>query len=115
MNSSLESSFWVMVLLRTFGAVDPMPGMGPRKMPAPSAYVPAIIAWGVLDLGSDVGYEDAASKFAWLIVLAALVLGPFGKMLVKLSKSVANIYAPAQSTGTTSTGAPHQWLQSETV
>lgn len=104
MNTSLESSFWVMVILRTFGAVDPMPGMGPRKMPSPSAYVPSIIAWGVLDLGADMGYEEPASRFAWLIVLAAVVLGPFGKMLVKLTKSVSNIYGLPTSSGQATTG-----------
>lgn len=83
-DSSLNASFWVMILMQTLGSVDPMPGSGPRKMPAPRAYVTAIIAWLGLEIVADAGYEEGASKFGWLMVLAALVLGPFGKRIIKL-------------------------------
>ena len=90
-DSSLNASFWVMIMLQTLGAVD-LPGYGPRKMPAPSAYATAIVAWMVLQLGADAGYEDGASKFGWLIVLASMVLGPVGKQLIKIINWIAKYY-----------------------
>lgn len=103
-DSSLNASFWVMVLLQTIGSVDPVPGTGKRKMPAPRAYVTTIIAWGVLQIGADAGYEDGAAKFGWLMVLASMVLGPFGKQVVKLINWVVKNYGP--STLSTSTVVP---------
>jgi hypothetical protein len=89
---SLNASFWVMILMQTLGSVDPMPGMGPRKMPSPKAYITTIFAWGGLQVASDAGYEDGAAKFGWLMVLAALVLGPFGKRVISLLKWVSMTY-----------------------
>lgn len=92
MEASLNSSFWVMIFLQTLGSFDPMPGTGPRKMPAPKAFVTTIVAWAVLQIGADAGYEDGASKFGWLLVLASLVLGPMGKKLIHLFNWVASVY-----------------------
>ena len=90
--ASLNASFWVMVMMQTIGSFDPMPGTGPRKMPAPKAYVTTIIAWAVLQLAADAGYEEPAARFGWLIVLVSLVVGPFGKRVVKLLEWVAKAY-----------------------
>lgn len=101
-DESLNTSFWVMVLMQTIGSVDPMPGMGPRKLPAPRAYVLVIIAWGVLQIGADIGLERAAAKMGWLMVLAGTFLGPFGKRVVTLTQWVAKTYGnvgPGVTTG----------------
>lgn len=82
-SASLQASFWSSIVLQTLGSVD-MPGGGPRKMPAPRAYLAVIITWGGLQLLADTGRERAASVVGWVFVLSALVLGPFGKRLVNL-------------------------------
>lgn len=100
--SSLQASFWVMIILQTMGSVD-MPGKGPRKMPAPRAYAAIIVTWGVLQLAADMGGERAgraAKAMAWVIVLAGMVIGPFGNTVSNLLNSVAtNVAPPSQPTG----------------
>lgn len=101
--TSLQASFWVMVLLQTIGSVD-APGRGPRKMPAPRAYAAVIVTWGILQLVADMGGERAgraAKAMAWVIVLVGMVLGPFGSALTNLLNSVANNVAPQTQTGVT--------------
>lgn len=92
-----------MVALQTIGSVD-MPGRGPRKMPSPRAYAAIIVTWGILQLIADAGGERAgrATKVtAWVIVLAGMVLGPFGATFVKFLNNTATSLAP--STGVTPT------------
>jgi uncharacterized protein YhhL (DUF1145 family) len=79
-SQSIEAAMWVMVVLQTLGAVD-MPGRGKRKLPSPRVYVSVIISFGVLELLADMGLEKAAKYMAWVIVVATLVLGPFGTKL----------------------------------
>lgn len=96
-DSSLETSFWLMVILQTIGSVD-MPGSGPRKLPAPRQYVPIVIAWSVLQLVADTGRERAANSVAWVIVLAGMVVGPFGTKLVNLINGTAKQFSYASTT-----------------
>ena len=71
-------------------------------MPSPRAYAAIIIAWGTLQFIADMGQERAAKAVAWLIVLAGMVLGPFGTTLTNLFTSVATSVAPTgASTATT--------------
>lgn len=88
-DSSLQTSFWLMVILQTIGSVD-MPGKGPRKMPSPRSYFSILIAWIVLQIGADAGYERPASVVGWVIVLAGLVLGPFGQRVTSIFTSAVN-------------------------
>lgn len=104
MDNSLGTSFWVMVLLQTFGAVD-MPGSGNRKMPAPRHYVPTIITWSVLGVVADVWQERAAAAAGWVMVLAAMVVGPFGTKAVSFLTSVAQQFGTA-ATSVVSTPTP---------
>lgn len=104
--TSLQASFWFMIVLQTLGSVD-MPGRGPRKMPAPRAYAAIIVTWGVLQLVADMGGERAgraAKAMAWVIVLAGMVVGPFGSLVTNLLNSVANNVAPSATAGSTSVG-----------
>lgn len=99
--NSLQTSFWLMVIIQTIGSVD-MPGRGPRKMPSPRSYGAILIAWGVLITIADAGREGAAraaTAVGWVIVLAGMVLGPFGTTITSLFTSVAN----AVSSGATTT------------
>jgi hypothetical protein len=104
--TSLQASFWFMIVLQTLGSVD-MPGRGPRKMPAPRAYAAIIVTWGVLQLAADMGGERAgraAKAVAWVIVLAGMVVGPFGSTVTNLLNSVANNVAPSSTPSSTSGG-----------
>lgn len=105
MNDSLQTSFWVMVLVQTIGSVD-VPGRGARKMPAPRQYVAIVATWVVLQLISKINdsTERAAAAFSWVIVLAGLVVGPFGQRLVSLFQAIAQNFPAA--TPVTSTSSP---------
>lgn len=103
--TSLQASFWAMIILQTIGSVD-APGRGPRKMPAPRAYAAIIVAWGILQLVADSGGERtgrAAKVTAWVIVLVGMVLGPFGSAAINLLNSVATSVAPNSSAVQTQT------------
>lgn len=88
---SLSTSFWVMIFLQSIGSVD-MPGSGDRKMPAPRAYIAAIITWEGLNILASTGRARAASIAGWIMVLTAIVVGPFGEKLSNLFKKVADTY-----------------------
>lgn len=115
MNSddSLQASFWLMVALQTIGSVD-MPGSGDRKMPAPRSYLAIIIAWLVLQLGSDAGYGRATSAVGWVIVLAGMVTGPFGTKVTNLFSNVVNIVAPSNFSANTQGAALNQQFSQAT-
>lgn len=115
--NSLQASFWAMIVLQTLGSVD-MPGRGPRKMPAPRAYAAIIVTWGVLQLAADMGGERAgraAKAMAWVIVLAGMVVGPFGSLVTNLLNSVANSVAPSETAGSTSVGGATPATASSTL
>lgn len=89
-----------MVLVQTIGSVD-MPGSGPRKMPAPRQYIAILITWLVLQLVASIGAgaARAAASVGWLLVLAGLVLGPFGKQVVNLFAVISQQFAPNSTSG----------------
>jgi hypothetical protein len=94
--SSLQASFWFMVVMQTIGSVD-MPGRGPRKLPSPRAYAAIIVTWGILQMLADAGGERAgraAKVTAWVIVLVGMVLGPFGTTFVNFLSNSATSLAP---------------------
>lgn len=104
---SLQTSFWVMVLIQTIGSVD-MPGRGPRKMPAPRQYVAIFVTWLVLQLaaGISAGAERAAAALGWLLVLVGMVAGPFGKQATDfLSHTAQNFSVSALSSGSKTTAS----------
>lgn len=112
-DASLNASFWVMILLRTMGSFD-LPGKGPRKMPAPAAFVPTIIAWLVLQVAADAGARRQATKLGWLIVLVALVLGPFGKLVIKVANWVSQEYGvPVSSQQQAAGGTTQNQVQNQ--
>lgn len=102
MNSdSLQTSFWLMIFLQTIGSVD-MPGRGARKMPAPFHYAAIFVTWLVLQLVSGIseGAARAAAGLGWLLVLAGMVLGPFGKQAVQFMNNVAKNFPSAGASNT---------------
>jgi hypothetical protein len=95
---SLQTSFWLMVMLQTIGSID-MPGRGARKMPAPRQYVAILTAWLVLQLiaGISAGAERAAAAVGWALVLTGAVAGPFGSRAVNFMSTIATQFAPSTS------------------
>lgn len=95
---SLQTSFWVMVLVQTIGSVD-MPGRGARKMPAPRQYVAILVAWLILELFSGIGENTkrAATSIGWALVLAGLVVGPFGQRLSGFLQTIAHNFPAVPS------------------
>jgi hypothetical protein len=100
---SLQTSFWVMVMVQTIGSVD-MPGRGQRKMPSPRQYVAILVTWLVLQLiaGISAGAARATAAIGWLLVLVGMVVGPFGQRVISLFTSVANEYSVKSPTDFTS-------------
>lgn len=99
-DKSLQSSFWVMVLLQTLGSVD-APGKGNRKMPAPRVYLAVVVTWAVLQILADTGRERAASVVGWAMVIAGITVGPFGQRVINLINSTVNLTAPNTTGNTT--------------
>lgn len=93
---SLQTSFWLMVLIQTIGSVD-LPGRGARKMPAPRSYVAIFVTWLVLFVVAGIGAkaERAAAALGWLLVLVGTVIGPFGQTVVDFLRGVSTQF-PAQ-------------------
>lgn len=104
---SLQTSFWVMVLIQTIGSVD-MPGRGARKMPSPRDYVAIVVTWMVLMLISGISQQvqRATAAMGWLLVVAGMVLGPFGQRMVSFFKTVAQNFAIAPQTSTSGSSGP---------
>jgi hypothetical protein len=104
-NRSLSASMWLMIFLQTIGSVD-MPGKGPRKLPAPRAYVAIIVVWSTLHLVADAGMDQAAAVMGWILALTGAVAGPFGKTATGFLSTVATQFAvppPTTTSGPAST------------
>lgn len=100
----IESTFWVMVVLQTIGSID-MPGAGARKMPAPRQYVAIVVLWAILGLAADTGLRRPASRFALLLVLVGMVLGPFGQRAVSFLNTTASLGNAVNTQAPTTTAA----------
>jgi len=99
-----------MIAIQTITAID-MPGKGNRKMPAPRAYVAAIILWAIYGLAADAGAERGAAAAGWVTVLTGAIVGSFGKTLTDFLNTVADEYgvkpaSPLPRTGTGKTEKP---------
>lgn len=102
----LSSTFWAMLILQTVGSVD-LPGLGPRKMPAPRQYVAIVVLWGILNMIADAGpsYARFASRLSVLVALTGAVAGPFGSRAVGLLQWLSQTFTLAPATATPGGGA----------
>lgn len=73
-------------------------------MPAPRSYIAIVVTWLVLQFaaGISTNVQRAASRIAWVIVLAGMVIGPFGQTLVSFMSNVANGF-PTSNVSSTDT------------
>lgn len=102
--NSLETSFWVMVIVQTIGSVD-VPGSGTRKMPAPRQYVAIVATWLVLSLiaGISEGAARATAAIGWALVATGMVVGPFGRRVVSLFNNIGSNFNVTSSAVVTQT------------
>jgi hypothetical protein len=108
-SDSVTTAMWLMVLIQTIGSVDP-PGTGERKLPAPRAYVAIVVAYGILSMVADLpaqGARRAAGAAAWIMVLAAAVVGPFGSTVISFINGVANKFAVSPGATTSAATVPY--------
>lgn len=98
----LQVTFWLMIAIQTITALDVTPAKGPRKLPAPRAYVAAVILWAIFGVIADAGGERAAAALAWMTLLSGAIMGTMGKTLTDFLATVANLFAapkPPPSSG----------------
>lgn len=71
-------------------------------MPSPRQYVAIVATWLVLMLiaGASEGAERATRIIGWVLVLAGMVVGPFGVRTIGLFNNIAANFRTAPSTPT---------------
>lgn len=106
---TIQSTWLFMLALQTIGSVD-----AKHKLPAPRQYVAINVLWAILFLMADTGFGRLASRLSLLIVVAASVIGPFGKRLVSWLQAIPKLLA--SNTGTVPSGSyPDYPAPAETV
>lgn len=81
-------TFFVMIVIQTYNAID-----GQHRLPAPRKFVAIGAVWGVLFLLADVGFGKLAARLSMLILLTALVVGPFGNLLLRFFRTITDTFA----------------------
>lgn len=92
---SLAASFVAMLFVDTIGAIDPF-GPGKVFLPSPRRYLATFLLWGLLGIVSGFGPNAArvSGRLAGVVLLAAAVLGPFGKKFLAFVQGAAAVTAP---------------------
>lgn len=92
---SLAATFLAMLFVDTIGAIDPF---GPAKvfLPSPRHYLATFLLWGLLGIVAGFGENAArvAGRLSSVVLLAAAVLGPFGKKFVAFVEGASALTAP---------------------
>jgi hypothetical protein len=89
-----------MVIVQTIGSTDIFTA-GPRKLPAPKQFVAIGVLWSIFHLFEGSKYERTVSALSVLVLLSAIVLGPFGGVALGFLSYVSSRFslAPAGSGG----------------
>lgn len=104
---TISSTFWAMILVQTIGSTDIFTA-GPRKMPAPKQYVAIGTLWGILHMAAGTSFSRLAANLSVLVLLAGMVLGPFGPQFLAFLQFVGTRFslAPANPAGGSSSSVP---------
>lgn len=94
---TVSNTFWAMVLVQTIGSVDIFTA-GPRKMPAPRQYVAIGVLWSILHMAAGSRFAKAAAHLSILVLLTAMVLGPFGPQFLAFLEYVGQRFSLAPAT-----------------
>lgn len=97
---TISATGWAMALVQTIGSTDIF-SPGPRKMPAPKQFVAIAVLWSILHMASETRFARAAAHLSILVLLTAMVLGPFGPQLIAFLGFVGQRFslAPASPGG----------------
>ena len=100
---TLSATFWGMVLVQTIGSTDIFTP-GPRKLPAPKQFVAIGVLWAILHMAVGTRFERPAAQLSGLVLLTAMVLGPFGPQFLAFLGYVSQRFslAPANAGGASS-------------
>ena len=97
---TLAATFWAMMLVQTIGSTDIFT-KGPRKMPAPKQFVAIGTLWAILHHFEGTRWERPAAALSVLVLVAGVVLGPFGGTMLAFLAYVSDRFslAPASPAG----------------
>lgn len=96
------ATYLMMVVVQTVASID-----GQHRLPAPKRFVALTTAWGILFFLADVGLGKVAARLSLLILLTGMVVGPFGRLLIRLLNTVTTTFAiPPNQDATGVTGTP---------
>ena len=103
---TLSATFWGMVLVQAVGSTDIFTP-GPRKLPAPKQFVAIGVLWSLLHMAEGTRLERPAAQLSVLVLLTAMVLGPFGPQFLAFLGYVSQRFslAPASPAGGASSSA----------
>lgn len=99
-SGTLSSTFWAMIVVQTIGSSDIFT-KGPRKLPAPKQFVAIGVLWAIFHLFEGTRYARLASAAAVVTLLAGIVLGPFGGVVLSFLAYVSSRFSlvPASKSG----------------
>lgn len=97
---TISATFWAMVVVQTIGSTDIFTA-GPRKLPAPKQFVAIGVLWSIFHLFEGTRLERTAAGLSALVLLSAMVLGPFGGVALGFLSYVSSRFslAPASTAG----------------
>lgn len=104
---TVSNTFWAMVLVQTIGSVDVFTA-GPRKLPAPRQYVAIGVLWSILHMLAGSRFGRLAGHLSILVLLTAMVAGPFGPQFLAFLQFVGQRFslAPASPGGAGASSSP---------
>jgi hypothetical protein len=104
---TLSSTFWAMVLVQVVGSTDIFTP-GPRKLPAPKQFVAIGVLWSIFHMAEGTRLARPAAALSALVLLTAMVLGPFGPQFLGFLAYVGQRFslAPATPAGGASLTVP---------
>lgn len=93
---TLAATFLAKLFVDTIGAIDPFGGR--IYLPAPARYLATFLLWGVLGIASGFGPNASrvAGRLSAVVLLAAMVLGPFGAKAISFLKTASALYPSSE-------------------
>jgi hypothetical protein len=94
----LGSTLTAALAVETVGAIDPYGGR--TYLPSPRTYLAIWIVWFVLGVIASAGGRASrtAGQFS-ILVLLAMMMGPFGKKAIALVAKVGNLFKSGNASG----------------
>jgi len=95
----LAATFLAMIAVNTIGALDPFGGG--VQLPSPRKYIATFLLWSIFGFAAAFGRSAAvlAGRLSAVVLLTAMVTGPFGPKAVAFLNGVTRFF-PAEQGGT---------------